>query len=162
MSNYAKYGPVNPFTNTLTDEEIMAITSDELIDIIRNMTSYEHRVLYYGPKSFEETEKSVAELHPIPSELNPIQEVEDFKELDINKTSVYVIDYDMKQAEILMVAKGQRFNAEKMPLIKLHNEYFGGSMGSIVFQTLRESKALAYSAYIVPTVHLEKMINRIM
>ena len=64
MSNYAKYGPVNPFTNTLTDEEIMAITSDELIDIIRNMTSYEHRVLYYGPKS-EETEKSVAELHPI-------------------------------------------------------------------------------------------------
>ena len=147
MSNYAKYGPVNPFTNTLTDEEIMAITSDELIDIIRNMTSYEHRVLYYGPKSFEETEKSVAELHPIPSELSPIQEVEDFKELDINKTSVYVIDYDMKQAEILMVAKGQVFNAEKMPLIKLHNEYFGGSMGSIVFQTLRESKALAYSVY---------------
>ena len=81
MSNYAKYGPVNPFTNTLTDEEIMAITSDELIDIIRNMTSYEHRVLYYGPKSFEETEKSVAKLHPIPSKLNPIQEVKDFKEL---------------------------------------------------------------------------------
>ena len=125
----------------------MAITSDELIDIIRNMTSYEHRVLYYGPKSFEETEKSVAKLHPIPSKLNPIQEVKDFKELDINKTLVYVIDYDMKQAEILMVAKGQRFNAEKMPLIKLHNEYFGGSMGSIVFQTLRESKALAYSVY---------------
>ena len=45
------------------------------------MTSYEHRVLYYGPKSFEETEKSVAELHPIPSELNPIQEVEEFKEI---------------------------------------------------------------------------------
>lgn len=147
MSNYAKYGPVNPFTNKLTNEEIMAITSDELIDIIKNMSSYEHRILYYGPKSFEETEKSIAELHPIPNELNPIQEVEDFKELDINKTSVYVIDYDMKQAEILMVAKGKEFNAEKMPLIKLHNEYFGGSMGSIVFQTLRESKALAYSVY---------------
>ena len=67
--------------------------------------------------------------------------------MDINKTSVYVINYDMKQTEILMVAKGQGFNAEKMPLIKLHNEYFGGSMGSIVFQTLRESKALAYSVY---------------
>ena len=147
MSNYAKYGPNNPFTNTLSDEEIMVTTSDELIAIIRNMTSYEHRVLYYGPKSFEEAEKSIAELHTIPSELKPIQEIEDFKELDINKTSVYVIDYDMKQAEILMVAKGQKFNAEKMPLIKLHNEYFGGSMGSIVFQTLRESKALAYSVY---------------
>jgi predicted Zn-dependent peptidase len=46
-----------------------------------------------------------------------------------------------------MVAKGDLYNNEKMPLIKLHNEYFGGSMGSIVFQTLRESKALAYSVY---------------
>ncbi|MDA9898436.1 insulinase family protein, partial [Flavobacteriales bacterium] len=75
------------------------------------------------------------------------QEVDNFKEMDINKTSVYIVDYDMKQAEILMVAKGEKFNAKKMPLIKLHNEYFGGSMGSIVFQTLRESKALAYSVY---------------
>ena len=147
MSNYAKYGPNNPFTNSLTDEEIMATSSDELIDIINKLTSFEHRVLYYGPKTFEEAEKSVAELHPISSELKTIQEVDDFKELDINKTSVYIVDYDMKQAEILMVAKGEKFNAEKMPLIKLHNEYFGGSMGSIVFQTLRESKALAYSVY---------------
>jgi predicted Zn-dependent peptidase len=147
MSNYAKYGLNNPFTNTLTDEEIMATSSDELIDIINNLTSFEHRVLYYGPKAFEAAEKSIAELHPISSELKTIQDVDNFKEMDINKTSVYIVDYDMKQAEILMVAKGEKFNAEKMPLIKLHNEYFGGSMGSIVFQTLRESKALAYSVY---------------
>ena len=147
MSNYAKYGLNNPFTNTLSDEEIMTTSSDELIDIINNLTSFEHRVLYYGPKAFEAAEKSIAELHPIFSELKTIQDVDNFKEMDINKTSVYIVDYDMKQAEILMVAKGEKFNAEKMPLIKLHNEYFGGSMGSIVFQTLRESKALAYSVY---------------
>jgi predicted Zn-dependent peptidase len=33
-----------------------------------------------------------------------------------------------------------------VPTITLYNEYFGGNMGSIVFQELRESKALAYSA----------------
>ena len=66
----------------------------------------------------------------------------------------------MKQAEILMVAKGQEFNAENA-LIKLHNEYFGGSMGSIVFQTLRESKALAYSVYSAYS-NQEKTTNRIM
>jgi predicted Zn-dependent peptidase len=147
MNNYAKYGPNNPFTNTLSDEEIMATTSDELIDIIRNMTSYEHRVLYYGPKSFEDASASVQNLHPLKDKLNPITEINDFAELDINKTSVYVVDYDMKQAEILMVSKGEAFDTKNMPLVKLHNEYFGGSMGSIVFQTLRESKALAYSVY---------------
>jgi len=31
--------------------------------------------------------------------------------------------------------------------VDLFNSYFGGGMGSIVFQTIRESKALAYSTY---------------
>jgi predicted Zn-dependent peptidase len=31
--------------------------------------------------------------------------------------------------------------------VNLFNNYFGGGMGSVVFQTIRESKALAYSTY---------------
>ena len=147
MSSFAKYGQQNPFTNVLSDEEIMSTTSSELVELIKNLTSYEHRVLYYGPKSLEEATSVINELHKVPSELLSIEDEVEFEELDINKTSVYVVDYDMKQAEILMVSKGQSFDKEKMPIIRLHNEYFGGSMGSIVFQTLRESKALAYSVY---------------
>jgi predicted Zn-dependent peptidase len=36
--------------------------------------------------------------------------------------------------------------------IKFHNEYFGGGMSSIVFQEMRESKALAYSVYSTYTI----------
>ena len=54
MANFAKYGKENPFTNQISSEELMATTSDELLDIIRNLTSYEHRVLYYGPLTVEE------------------------------------------------------------------------------------------------------------
>lgn len=147
MSNFAKYGANNPFTNQISSEELMATTSEELLDIIRKLTSYQHRVLYYGPLSAEEASSALTELHQLPEELKTLPEGGNYAELDINKTSVYVVDYDMKQAEILMVAKGASYDAAKMPLIRLHNEYFGGSMGSIVFQTLRESKALAYSVY---------------
>jgi predicted Zn-dependent peptidase len=147
MANFAKYGAKNAFTNQLSEEELIAVNSEELLSIIHNLTSYEHRVLYYGPKEVDQASSSISELHQIPSTLQTIPEGGEYAELDINKTSVYVVDYDMQQAEILMVAKGSKYNAEKMPLIKLHNEYFGGSMGSIVFQTLRESKALAYSVY---------------
>ncbi|MDG2450883.1 MAG: insulinase family protein, partial [Saprospiraceae bacterium] len=38
-------------------------------------------------------------------------------------------------------------NMNKYSRIKFHNEYFGGGMSSIVFQEIRESKALAYSVY---------------
>tara|TARA_B100000900_G_C20596464_1_gene723646 strand:+ start:1235 stop:4156 length:2922 start_codon:yes stop_codon:yes gene_type:complete len=147
MANFAKYGAENPFTNQISEEELMAITADELLEIIRNLTSYQHRVLYYGPLTVEEATSALTELHQLPEELKAIPEVGDYAELDIKNTSVYVVDYDMKQAEILMVAQGASYDATKMPLIRLHNEYFGGSMGSIVFQTLRESKALAYSVY---------------
>ena len=41
MSNYAKYGP-NPFTNRLSDDEIVNTTSDELITKIKDLTSYEY------------------------------------------------------------------------------------------------------------------------
>ena len=147
MVNYAKYGPNNPFTNSLSTQEILDMSSEELIDIIKTMTSYEHRILYYGPQNIEQVTNTLAELHQTPETLMEVEKGFEFEEKDINTTNVYIVDYDMKQAEILMVAKGGDFQSEKMPLIKLHNEYFGGSMGSIVFQTLRESKALAYSVY---------------
>ena len=51
-----------------------------------------------------------------------------------------------------MFAKGSKFDKEKYSIIKLHNEYFGGGMSSIVFQELRESKALAYSVYSTYTI----------
>jgi predicted Zn-dependent peptidase len=59
---------------------------------------------------------------------------------------VYWVDYNMVQAEILFLTKGDAYDKNIVPTVSLYNEYFGGSMGSIVFQELRESKALAYSA----------------
>jgi predicted Zn-dependent peptidase len=147
MVNYAKYGPNNPFTSTLSDQEIESMTSQELIDLVKDMTTYQHRILYYGPQKIENVSQTLSKLHKTPEQLKSIEDGADYEELEINSSKVYVVDYDMKQAEILMVAKGEEFQANKMPLIKLHNEYFGGSMGSIVFQTLRESKALAYSVF---------------
>ena len=38
------------------------------------------------------------------------------------------------------------FNEANMPAIELYNEYFGGGMSGIVFQELREARALAYGA----------------
>ena len=53
----------------------------------------------------------------------------------------------MKQAEIIMLSKSEKYDKAIIPVVRLFNEYFGGSMNSIVFQEIRESKGLAYSAY---------------
>jgi predicted Zn-dependent peptidase len=51
----------------------------------------------------------------------------------------------MEQVEIIMLSKSVPYNRGNVALRTLFNEYYGGNMSSVVFQTLRESQALAYS-----------------
>jgi predicted Zn-dependent peptidase len=145
LVNYAKYGPKNPFTNIISEKDLKKIKPEELVSIIKGIPTYEHRVLYYGPEAPEKLVSSLNTLHQVPATLKPVPAEKVFKEQDITKTKVFWADYNMVQAEIIFLTKGQNFDKNLVPTVNLYNEYFGGNMGSIVFQELRESKALAYS-----------------
>lgn len=162
MYSYAKYGTVNPFTYRLKNEEVEKITSANIADLLKSLNNFEHRILYYGPKELEEVKSSLNTLHRVPESLAPVPAEFEFKELDIADT-IYVIDYDMKQVEILALSKGERYNTSILPVVTLYNNYFGGGMSSVVFQDLRESKALAYSAfstYMKPKNRNQSFYNR--
>lgn len=146
MANYARYGPVNPFSYVLSDEELNKLTVKEIHDKIKNMSGYAHRILYYGPKESEELKTVLNTYHTVPEKLSPVPPSYKFEEKQLDKT-VYVVDFDMKQAEIIMLSNGEGYNSAKVPLITLYNNYFGAGMSSILFQDLRESKALAYSTF---------------
>ncbi|WP_457069240.1 M16 family metallopeptidase [Hymenobacter sp. UYAg731] len=172
MVSYVKYGPKNPFTNNLSEKELKALKPEQLTSLIQKLETYQHRVLYYGPRSsdkapvqhggtdaFKATDATggvgsqknivsvLAELHRTPAKLTPAPAAKDFAEQPMKDKKVYWVDYNMVQAEILFLTKGDLYSKELAPTVALYNEYFGGGMGSIVFQDLRESKALAYSAY---------------
>jgi predicted Zn-dependent peptidase len=53
----------------------------------------------------------------------------------------------MVQTELMFLAKGEPFKPENMAASTLFNTYFGSGLSSIVFQEIRESKSLAYSAF---------------
>jgi predicted Zn-dependent peptidase len=143
LSNYATYGVQNPFTNVYTDEELKQLKAADLIKVINSLTKYEHHILYYGPLSINEATSALQKNHFSGTILKPNASIN----LVEQKTGgqVYVVDYDMKQAEIMMLGKGEPFSATNIPSIRMYNEYFGGNMSSVLFQELRESKALAYS-----------------
>ncbi len=147
LVNFAKYGPKNPFTTNLSEKQLKAVKPQELVNIIKSIPTYEHRVLYYGPR---ETPAIVAALntgHQVPAKLTPVPAEKIFPELEIKQPAVYWVDYNMVQAELLFLTKSLPYDKAMVPTARLYNEYFGGGMSSIVFQELRESKALAYSAY---------------
>lgn len=147
MVEYAKYGPKNASTNILTNIELAALSTDQIKNCLINLMTYNHKVLYYGPSSKEGVEKLINNNHiadftgtkPVPMAAN--YELQKFNNI------IYFVPYDMKQTEVVMLSSGDKFDLTQKPIINLYNAYFGGDMSSVVFQELRESKALAYSCY---------------
>ena len=152
LVNYAKYGPTSSYTNVLSAEDISNLTSKDLLKSINDLLLYKHRISYYGPENISDLKIKLEDIHFNKSDLKPLPKKKEYKELDLQKPIVYVVDYDMKQAEVIMLSKGSKLNMSEFSKIKFHNEYFGGGMSSIVFQELRESKALAYSVYSTYTI----------
>ncbi|PBQ33172.1 peptidase M16 [Sphingobacteriaceae bacterium] len=146
MTNYARYGSLNPFSNVYTDAELNKISTADIKSAILSLTKYQHRVLYYGPEEATGVKDQLNLYHKTPAALLPAPAAIVFTEKKLENT-VYVVDYDMKQAEIIMLSNGMDYSRNDAPVIYLYNGYFGGGMSSVLFQDLRESKALAYSTY---------------
>ncbi len=147
LKNYGMYGPVSPFTNILSETELKALNPDELITMIHDLNSYAHHILYYGPSPEDSLKNSLKNGHKVPAQFKTPESAIVFTQLPTEQTKVYVVDYPMQQAEIVMLSKGNAYDKTIEPYDAIFNDYFGTGMSSLVFQEIRESKALAYSAY---------------
>lgn len=146
LSSYALYGKNNPRTFTLNNTELQALTATELVGIIKGLTKYKHKVMYFGPLDQAVAEKSLTTLHKT-TEVVPTPAAVEFKPITYTANTVFFVNHDMVQAEINWRSGAPVFDLSKMPVIRAFNEYFGGGMSSVVFQEIRESRALAYSTY---------------
>jgi predicted Zn-dependent peptidase len=148
LLNYGLYGERNPFTNIIPESDLAGINPVELCDLIKQLNNYEHRILYYGPKESAALVTDITQLHKTPVALMPVPQSDGFVMKPTTENQVLFVHYDMVQAELIWLNRSDDlFDSEKAAVISLYNEYFGGGMGSVVFQTIRESKALAYSTF---------------
>jgi predicted Zn-dependent peptidase len=149
MYSYGVYGKNSPLTDILTESELNSITGEELTAIIKGLPDYKQKILYYGPlETSVISEKLNTDYIKNSTGKAPAPTQKKFEELSTTENKVYVVNYpDMVQAEIIMLSKKETYNKDIIPIVTMYNEYFGGGMSGIVFQELRESKALAYSSY---------------
>ena len=147
LRSYALYGEENPFNHKLTDEELDNLKAEDLVDLLHEMANYKHKIIYYGPESAENIAKLIEENHQAPEEFAKMPEAKRFKQKEQTENKVLLAHYDMVQAEVFWMRNNEIYEENKVPKIEFFNQYFGGGMESIVFQTIRESKALAYSTY---------------
>lgn len=147
MYDYARYGMDNPFRNRLDEAALRATDPAELSGKIRTMLDMEHRIFYYGPENPQQVISVLDRLHQVPAKRTELPAAHPYKEQSTEKSTVYFVHYDMVQAQVAMLSKGDALNRELLPMTDLFNAYFGSGLSSIVFQEIRETRALAYSAF---------------
>ncbi len=162
LTTYALYGKVNPRTYILSNAELKMLKAEELVGIIKNVTKHQHMIMYFGPEPINVLQATLLANHKTVPNLIVPPAAYVFKPLTALTNQVYFTNYEMVQAEINWRHTADVFDINKAPIIKAYNEYFGGGMSSVVFQEIRESRALAYSTYSVYSQAAEKGKNDIL
>ena len=147
LQRYVLYGAEYVDRTTLDNNELMALESEALLDKIRGLKNYQHRILYYGPLSKRELTKQLEKNHSVAAELIPV-EYKTTPTLPVAEPKVVFAQYDAKQIYYMQYTCGSdMFDVDLDPSVRLYNEYFSGGMNAIVFQEMREARGLAYSSY---------------
>jgi len=148
LVNYARYGSDSPFTWRYTIEELQNIQAEELTSRIQALTSYEHTLYYYGQKDIKEVARLLEKYHQVPEVLKSVPEARDFVQVPTPNHKVLFLDFPIVQTDVMLVSRGTpHFDLQEYLMAELYNNYFGYGLSSIVFQEIRESKALAYSTF---------------
>ncbi|WP_434036112.1 M16 family metallopeptidase [Formosa sp. 4Alg 33] len=145
LVNYGQYGENSRLRNVLKASELKAQDPQELVDIVKGLKDYKQRIFYYG-KDLDHAVTALNKEHQLISPLKDYPEASTYVEKETGG-NVYFVNYDMVQSEMVFLAKGKPFDAENLAAAGLFNAYFGSGLSSIVFQEIRESKSLAYSAF---------------
>ena len=150
LNYYVNYGPHNAMRDNMTAQQLQETNPQELLDLLKNISGFEHTVLYYGPLSKEELDKCVTESHTTEQPLKPVPEGKPYELQAVKEPEVIIAPYDAKNIYMRMYCnEGRQTNLDELATINLFNEYFGGGMNGIVFQEMREARGLAYNAWAV-------------
>jgi predicted Zn-dependent peptidase len=145
LQNYVMYGPAYVKARTLTNAAVAGLTSEELLGSVKDLLGKQHKILYYGPASLDEVKEMLSAAHPAEG-LEPLQKTYAVKQLT-TAPKVVMAPYQSRQFYYMQFSnRGETLDLAEDPYIDLFNEYYGGGMNAIVFQEMRESRALAYSA----------------
>ena len=148
LQNYCLYGGDYIRARTMSSKELRNVTSDELLSNIKKLPKTKHRILYYGPLTITDFVSSLYKVQTENCDLIDLK-AEPTPSKAVKESNVLFAQYDAKQVYYMQYScrEQDKWNLDYSPVANLYYNYFSGGMNSIVFQEMREARALAYSAY---------------
>ena len=140
------YGDKSSYLTQLSQKEVKALKSDDLIQLFHELQQYDCELFYSGLQPIQYVAEASQQTLPLAQctkpqadTFRPMQQYDEPMVYFFNvpkSRQNYVVSYDAISA---LPTVQERAN------FKLWDEYFGGSMSSVLFQNVREFRSLAYS-----------------
>ena len=147
LYNYGVFGKRNFSRDIMTEEQLKNTNPQVFVDLLKNLSSYEHSVEYYGPMTVKEVSDIVTKTHKMPKKLLPVPQNKEYERQQTPTNEVWIAPFDAKNIYMRMYHDEHRdWNIDEAAVVSVFNEYFGGGMNGIVFQEMREARGLAYNA----------------
>ncbi|MGB0558300.1 MAG: M16 family metallopeptidase [Pseudohongiellaceae bacterium] len=143
---YNRYGEESPLLEALTTQEIQETDLDELTSLPSNLLNYRQTIAYTGSMPLEDLVEVLRRSYPIADDLLETPEFRLRTARQIEGTELKVVDQQTAQAQVRIEFADGTYNPDDAVLSSIYTNYFGSGMSSVVFQELREARALAYSA----------------
>lgn len=143
LDSYAKYGKSSAWLQQPDNAKLQKAKPPQLAKLISTWFDYEHRTLYFGPRDTKTISGTVAR-GTVRKRTGPPKTL---KYRKTSKPEIFFLHKEVAKANVRFVMPRGPLPREQRPVAKLFSEYLSGSMSSLVFQEIRESRGLAYSAY---------------
>lgn len=148
LQSYGFYGKYNSKLNVPDSTELVTTNPQDVVNMIAALKNYKHDVVYYGPLTMKQLVATIDKNHITAKTLQDAPKNKPYKMVETPKNEILLAPYDAKNIYMMQLHnENQKWTPEDEAKISLFNEYFGGGMNGIVFQELRESRGLAYSAF---------------
>lgn len=147
LAAYGKYGAYNSTTNIMDNKQLEETNPQVLVDLIKGLKNYQHSVLYAGPTDIKVLTAMIDKSHRTNKTLKEVPASKPYKLLTTPQNEVLIAPYEAKNIYMMQYHNENKlWSPERHAMIELFNEYYGGGMNGIVFQEMRETRGLAYTA----------------
>lgn len=143
---YNRLGQDSHFLRMLPADALRALTVDQLFASIARLLEYKHAIAYTGSLPPDRVEAVLAAHYPVAEDLKDPPPHRLLNARRPGATEIYFTEKEGAQANIRLEFGTHPFDEANRTAVDLYNNYFAGGMSGIVFQELREARALAYAA----------------
>lgn len=142
LSSYAARASNSRYLLIPSNKQLQSARLPQLRALLGQLTSYQHRTSYFGPRSADDAAGAVV----LGKQFRPLAKRPPATYRKVRGARIFFLHKEVAQSNISIVLPKAPLPAPDIARARLYNEYIGGGMGALIFQEIREARGLAYSA----------------